>query len=217
MPLTFKASGGSGDFTPCPAGNHIAVCDLIADLGVQNGSGKFPSPKHQVLFRFEIPAERVEYKDKDGKPINSPAIIYQTFTASMHEKANLRKQLESWRGRKFTDEEAEQFDVAATLGKPCMLNVIHTPKGDKVYANISSISPLVKGMTPPKPENDLLCYMEGDSITLKKLPEWIQKKVSEQVNLAKENRDRDINEDLGITDRDIPEEFFQDDEERVPF
>lgn len=203
MPLNYKAGGG-GDFKPCPAGNHIAVCNLIADLGYQPSSF---GDKHQVYIRFEIPAERIEYT-KDGKSATGPVVIGQKFTASMHEKASLRKQLEGWRGRKFTDEEAEAFDVSAILGKGCMLNVIHNVKEGKLYANISSISALPKGMTAPNSENGLLLYTEESKDSFSKLPDWLQEIISKQIKQVPQ--DRDINQDypnsdaLEITDDDIP-------------
>lgn len=180
MPLTFKAGSGSGDFKSCPSGSHIAVCNLIADLGIQPGSGIYPDPKHQVFIRFEIAAERVEY-EKDGKHFNLPVVIGQTFTASMHEKANLRKQLEGWRGRKFTDDEANTFDVSSILNKGCMLNVVENVKGDKVYSNIASIGQLPKGIPAPNLENEPLYFSQESLDTFDKLPEWLKEKINKQI------------------------------------
>lgn len=201
MPLTFKAGSGGGDFKSCPAGSHIAVCNLIADLGLQPGSGMYPDPKHQVFIRFEIAEERVEY-DKDGKHYDLPVVIGQTFTASMHEKANLRKQLEGWRGRKFSDDEAEAFDVSAILGKGCMLNVVENVKGDKVYANISSIGQLPKGIVAPKAENELLYFADDNLGTFDKLPEWLKEKINKRLPPPSTARQNYANPE--ITDDDIP-------------
>ena len=145
MSLTYKVNAVAGDFEPVPAGSHIAVCDIVADIGLQPGSGMYPQPKNQVYIRFELPNERIQF-EKDGKKQEGPQVIGKTYTASMNEKANLRHHLESWRGKAFTDEEAESFDVSAILGKPCMLTVMHTKKGEKTYANITSIGPLPKGI-----------------------------------------------------------------------
>ncbi|MHA1379626.1 MAG: hypothetical protein ACTSRG_14730 [Candidatus Helarchaeota archaeon] len=45
---------------------------------------------------------------------------------SLHAKATMRKFLESWRGKKFTKEELEGFDLQKILGKPCQLQIIHS-------------------------------------------------------------------------------------------
>lgn len=211
MALKFKVSGGGGDFKTLPAGSHIAICNMVVDLGLQPGSGMYPEPKQKIYVRFEVPAERVEY-ERDGKKYEGPGVIGNFFTASMHEKANLRKQLEGWRGKKFSDEEAENFDVASILGKPCMLFVVENVKGDKVYANIASIGALPKGVPAPKPENDLLYYAPDDKQHYDALPEWIRKQIDGQLNnkaphaAANYTASAPVNydSDPGITDDDIP-------------
>lgn len=182
MALTFKAKGGGGDFKSCPSGSHIAVCNLVADLGLQPGSQAYPDPKHKVYIRFEIADERVQY-ERDGKKFDLPVVIGQAFTASMHEKANLRKQLEGWRGRKFTDDEAEVFDVSAILGKPCMLNVVENRVGEKIYSNIASISPVPRSVQAPNAENALLYYADESKDCFESLPEWLREKITNQVRL----------------------------------
>jgi hypothetical protein len=202
MPLTYKVNAGSGDFKSVPSGSHIAICNLVADLGLQPGSTMYPNPKQQVYIRFEVPEERVEF-ERDGKKLNGPVVIGTTFTASMHEKANLRKQLEGWRGRKFTDEEAENFDVSSILGKPCMISVVETVKGDKVYSNISSIGSLPKGVPAPKAENELLYYAEDDKTSYSSLPEWLRKKIDSQLVNRPETSTTNYH-GLEVTDDDIP-------------
>lgn len=49
----------SSDFEVAPAGNHVAICNAVVDLGLQPGSKMYPDPKHQVYIRFELPLERV--------------------------------------------------------------------------------------------------------------------------------------------------------------
>lgn len=180
MALRLPVGGGGGDFKRLSAGSHVAVCNMVADLGVQPGSGQYPEPKRQVLIRWEVPEERVEY-EKDGQSYEGPMTISRTFTASMNEKATLRKTLENWRGRKFTDEEAGAFDVSSILGKPCLLSVSETVKGENTYANVSGVSPLVKGMATPKAENELLYYGVDNQKQFDKLPKWVREKIDGQL------------------------------------
>jgi len=131
MALTLPVGGGGGgDFKRAPAGSHIAVCNMVVDCGLQPGSQAFPNPKRKVYVRFEIPSERIEY-EKDGKTIEGPLTIGSFYTASMNEKATLRKHLEGWRGKQFSDEEAAGFDVAAIAGGPCLLSVFESEHGGK--------------------------------------------------------------------------------------
>ena len=71
----------------------------------------------------------------DGRPF----AISKRYTLSTHTKSTLRKDLESWRGRAFTPEEEEAFDVANVCGAYCLLNVTHNQGGDgNTYANVGS-------------------------------------------------------------------------------
>jgi hypothetical protein len=212
MPLTYPVNAGAGDFKPVPAGSHIAVCDIVADIGLQSGSQLFPKPKQQVYIRFELPNERIDF-EKDGKKQEGPCVIGKTYTASMNEKANLRHHLDSWRGKAFTDEEAEAFDVSTVLGKPCMLTVMHTQKDGKTYANITGIGPLPKGISAKTiiPEITPILYAQPDNTaTYQMLPERLRKKIDGQIMTEKPSSDPDEDHPLDsyseaeITDDDIP-------------
>lgn len=181
MPMNFSAKGGGEDFKRVPAGTHLAVCNLVADVGVQPGSGMYPDPKHQIYVRWEIPGERTEY-EKDGKKVEGPMTIGRFYTASMGSKSNLRKDLESWRNKAFTDEEAEAFDVGSILGKACLLNVVNTEKGEKTYANVKGVSGLIKGMEAPRAENPLLYYADDDKRKYDELPKWLKDKIDGQID-----------------------------------
>lgn len=180
MALKLPVKTNEGDFKRCPAGNHVAVCNLVADVGMQPGSGQYPDPKRKLYIRFEIPNERVTF-ERDGKQVEGPLTIGSFYTASMNEKATLRKHLESWRNATFTDEQAAEFDVSKILGQACMLSVVETESGGKTYANIKSIASLPRGMTPPKAENALLYYGEDDRTSYNNLPQWLREKIDKQI------------------------------------
>lgn len=178
------AAKASVDFAICPAGNHIAICNAVIDLGLQPGSGMYPDPKHQVYVRFELPTEQITYT-KDGKEVTGPMSIGRTFTASMSEKANLRKFIESWFGKKFpNDETAADFDVALVLSKKCLVNVTHSEKSGKTYANIANATPIPKGMPAEYTQANPSLFFDltdPDQATFNKLPEWLQKKITERL------------------------------------
>lgn len=202
MPLKYPVNGGGGDFKRLAAGSHIAVCNLVVDVGLQPGSQAFPKPKRKVYIRFEVPAERVEY-DKDGVTHEGPQTIGSFFTASMNEKSILRKALEGWRGRAFTDAEAADFDVAAILGKACMLSVVEDSVNGKAYSNIASISALPKGTPAPTAENPLLFYSDDKPDQYDALPPWLRKKIDEQLEPEAPKAKPQANE-TGFHDDDIP-------------
>lgn len=206
--MKYPVNGGE-EFKRASAGTHAAVCNLVADVGVQPG-GMY-GPKHKIYFRFELPDERVEYT-KDGEPTEGPITIGTFLTASMNKKSLLRAMLENWRGRKFTDEEAADFDVRNVLGKPCLLNVVENDKDGKTYSNIANVMPLPKGMPAPTAENKMLYYGPDDEAQYKNLPEWLQKKIDGQMR-----GEPDIDEAQAHDAESRAPAFVDDDLSDIPF
>jgi hypothetical protein len=136
MPIIAKSSGGS--FVPCPPGAHSAVCVDVIDMGLLevNWGGKKKS-QHKI---------RIVWQVEEVMGDNKPFMVQRRYTLSLHEKATLRKDLESWRGKQFTAEELEGFDIEVLIGVPCLLNVIQEKKDGSTYANVASIMRLPKSM-----------------------------------------------------------------------
>ncbi len=183
MAIVATDSGGGGDFSPMPAGNHMAVCNMVVDLGKQRTVSQMYGEKikHQVYIRWETPHERIIWTDRDGKEQEGPRVIGKTYTLSLHENAALRADLESWRAKAFTEEEKKGFDVSKLLGVPCMVNVIHQEKNGKNYANVSSVGAFPKGMDRPSTQIGILLFDDDNRNNYDLLPEWLQKKVDEQI------------------------------------
>jgi len=142
MPIYAKAGGS---FTPAPAGTHAAVCCDVVDLGEVEVTyqGK-TQRKHKVVICWQI-----DESMDSGKPF----LVRRRYTLSLHEKATLRRDLESWRGRAFTNTELEAFDVENLLSVGCLINVIHEVRNGSTYANVASIMRLPKGMQAPTPRD----------------------------------------------------------------
>jgi len=175
MALMSKGTGGGADFEPVPQGTHFARCVTVVDLGLQETPW---GAKDKVYIAFEVPKVRVKWT-KDDVDHEGPALIGSNYTNSVHEKSVLGQHLTNWRGRAFTDEEREGFDLFTILDVPCMISVTHNQKGEKVYANVSGIMGIPAGSPTPDRETDLLKYSPHDHETLgnfSKLPEWLQKK-----------------------------------------
>lgn len=137
------------NFENPPAGTHMAICYRIIDLGTQETTYKgTPKKQHKILVSWELPDEKMT----DGRSFT----ISNRYTWSMSEKAALRKDLESWRGKPFQDADFGEggFDVAKIIGVACLLTIVHTENGDKKYANVRGISSLMKGMVAPALTNE---------------------------------------------------------------
>jgi len=146
MSLTASESGG-GDFTPVAEGTHIARCVRIIDLGLQPGSPQYPDAKQKVLIVWEIPGE---------KESDAPGLLMKRYTLSLHKKAGLRADLESWRGRAFTPAELKGFALKNVLDAPCMITVVHSEDGK--FANVRSVSKMPRGVGCPERVLDLVYY-----------------------------------------------------------
>jgi hypothetical protein len=184
MSLFISASGG-GNFPerkPLEAGAYAAVCDMVVDLGVQASPGGQFAPKRTVVLRFQIPEIRVEIT-KDGETKSLPAVISRTVGLSLNEKSTLYGLLTSWRGKAFTADELKKFDLGKVAGKPAFINVTHSVKGDRTYANLTSIMPLPKSMPAPALEGEALVYSTDtpDATIFDKLPTWIQDKIANRI------------------------------------
>lgn len=142
----YTSDTGGGDFTPAPQGTHIARCVELVDIGHQHGEyqGK-PNVREQVIVRWELPNEIIEY---DGK--KEPMLVSKFYTNSLGEKANLRADLEAWRGRKFTEEELDRFDLNTIVGKPCFVTIVHNDKGK---AKVTGVSGMPRGTEAPPQVN----------------------------------------------------------------
>lgn len=118
-------------FTPAPEGLLHVVCVDVVDLGlVDTGWGEKP----QVRIVWQT--DRV---DERGRPFQ----LRRQYTNSLHEKSNLRRDLEMWRGRKFTQDELKGFDLEKLIGINAQIQVIHNVKDEgRVYADIQAIIPL---------------------------------------------------------------------------
>jgi hypothetical protein len=167
--MLLKSDGGK-EFEQPPAGNHIARCYQVIDLGTQAGEyqGK-PNEQRKVSIRWELCNELMTDGEMAGKPFS----VGKIYTASLSEKATLRHHLESWRGKAFTDAELMGFDSAKLLGVPCMVNVGLTEKNK---AKVLSVAAVPKGMTATPQVNPSTNFSldKFDGHTFEGLSKWLK-------------------------------------------
>lgn len=142
-------------FKQVEPGTYGARCIKIIDLGTQTVKD-FNHPdetkqKHQVMITWELPGEIIPDGDFQGQPYG----VSRFYSATLGEKSNLRKDLEAWRGKNFTEQELAGFSLKAILGKACMVSVVHSKNGK---AQVKAVLALPKGMQVPPAVNPLLSY-----------------------------------------------------------
>lgn len=182
MSLIVKENGG-GSYDPVPQGIHQAVCYAIYDLGTQYNP-KFNKEQKKLLIIFELPHVRIDIEE-NGQVVNKPRVISNRYTASLNGQANLRKDLETWRGKPFTKEELDGFSLSNILGKNCQIQIMHNPDNQdptKVYANITNIMPLA-GQDELQSELGLIEYDIGQPIP-EGTPEWMTKLIMQSKEMG---------------------------------
>ena len=178
MPIVAKESGSPRELIP--VGNHIARCIGVTQIGtvVENIMGQ-DKRMHKIRLTWELPLEtRVFDKDKGEQPY----VFSKEYTLSLSEKAKLRESLQSWRGKAFTAEELQGFDITNVVGVPCMLNIIHEPsKKDptKKYEALASVAALSKGVKcPPQVNPSKIFSLDNwDSELFDTFPDFIKDKI----------------------------------------
>lgn len=177
MAITATNEGKAADLPP--AGNHIARCYSMIHIGtIKETIRGVVKDLNKVRVTWELPTEKKVFNPEKGE---EPYTISKDYTLSMYEKSNLLKDLQSWRGKPFSDDEIKAFDVTKLLSVPCMLNIIHasSKSSGKEYATIASISGLPKGVAcPPQINPNFEFSLETfDDTKFSQLPEWIRKKI----------------------------------------
>ena len=165
---------------PLPeAGTTQAVCCAVWDLGLQKTSfAGEEKVQHKIIIAWEI-TEKINAPESEynGKPY----MLNKKYTLSLGEKANLRKDLESWRGLPFSADELKNgFDLDKLYGANCYIGIKHEPDrndASKVYANVTAILPIPKGMEKITP---LRARDEAP-------PKWVQEKIAQAVAVVEEN------------------------------
>ena len=167
-------------------GTHLAICYSFIDLGthVEESFGKI-EPIHKIQIGWELPnlVEKYTPKDTEEEKDFIP-YIFKEYTDSLNEKSNLHKDLVSWRGKQFTEEELNGFDIEKVVGVPCLLTIVHvTAKtSGNEYEKITSVSKIVEGMPVPELSRSMrfLSFQDEpyNENLYNSLPEWLQNKIA---------------------------------------
>lgn len=201
MSLIVKDSGGTS-YPPIEAGTYPARCVGIIDLGIQRNefSGK---EREMVRVVWELPTETI----KDDNGTDKPRWISKPYTASLHEKAALRHDLDAWRGKPFTQEELKGFELRNIVDAPCLLTITHQQsQSGCVYAKVGGVSRVMRGMTvPPLVNPQFVVDLDDDGADeiLQTLPKWMQEEVQKSPTWAARAEKKAVN---ATVIADIPED-----------
>lgn len=181
--MSFIVEKKGGSFEQTPPGLHLARCYRIIDLGTQKseymGQVKY---LRKIMFGWELHGVK-----EDGSPLKMsdgrPFAMFKNYTFSWSDKATLRNDLQSWRGRPFSTEEMEKFDLKNVLGAWCMLNVIERAGQDsQMYVNVANISPVPPvmkqaGFPEAVNKNEIFNLSEPDMAMFETFSDNLKKKI----------------------------------------
>jgi hypothetical protein len=158
-------------------GSHIATCVQMIHIGTVSDEfeGK-PVKGNKVRITFELPGLMVKFKEDEPE---QPRFISKEFTLSLGSKASLRKFLDTWRGKPFTEDEARAFDVTNLLGASCMLSIgSKTSAKGQAYNTIDSALALPKGIPAPEQITPTIeVNYDNISETWKHVPKYLREKM----------------------------------------
>ena len=167
MGIIAKEESGTA-FAQIDAGTYPARCYGVVLIGTAYDE-MYKKVQTTVMLQFEFPSETIDAPESEyhGQPYG----LSKFYTLSLHEKSNLRADLERWRNKPFTQEELNGFDLKNVIGVPCMASVI---KKDNGKSKISSISAPVKGMAIVPQINPTRYFDLEDFTHFDDLPKGIQ-------------------------------------------
>lgn len=169
-------------------GVYTAISSAIIDLGLQRNE-QFGKIQRRFMMIWNIVGEEVEINGE-----KQPRTISKEYSFSLNEKSTLRKDLQAWRGKPFSEEELQGFNILAVLNKACQLQIILEEKNSKKYNNIAGIMSLPKGSSIQALEDTYYFDMEEPKSweNYCKIPGWIQEKIKKAENLESTNFDKYI-------------------------
>lgn len=176
MPRTATANSGGGGFRP-DVGVHNVVCCQIVDFGTHDKEwqGKIIGKVNKVNFGFEF----VDI-NMDGEKGTYHPIWGAQFTNSLGKKSALRPLLEGWRGKPFTEEEANGFDLSKLLGLSCTLIIQPNSKGNPKIQAITKAPAAFEG------ERELREFWVEEGCFDDGVPEWLPEWMRQEIQTCYE-------------------------------
>lgn len=172
--------GGNAERELIEAGSYFARCVQVIQVGtVVTETGTYAGKKRQMIrIVFELVDMMKVFSEEKGP---QPVWKEKEYTFSMYKDAELRKHIENWRGKAFTDEEAAAFDISKLLTQACLVGISHknSQSTGKPYDFISSVGKAMSGVVvnPLKSQPVYLSYEDWNDAVFLSLPEWLRKKM----------------------------------------
>ena len=157
--------------------NYPARLVQVIDLGVQEQrpfEGKAKAPVNEIMTTYELGTEFL--KDEDGNDIeDKPRWISERFPlySMASDRARSTQRMVALDPKNECD-----GDWVQVVGRPCLVAVVNNKSKatGKVYNNVGSTSPAIKGMPVPELVNPPKVFSldDPDLEVWETIPEWIR-------------------------------------------
>lgn len=152
-PISSSSNSEPTERKKVPAWTHSAYLIRIIDLWTQPWTTAYPEPKRKIMFTFEFPMCKMEYK-WEVVPMRSSTSYNMTYW-SKEKVSNLRRDLCTMLGKDLTDNDLYSLNLEDLIWKLYTVSIKHNNN----YANISSISPAMVGVTVDQMIAEPLIFM----------------------------------------------------------
>lgn len=161
MPIIAKDTGGAAR-EPSPAGTWPAICMDVVDLGMREKT--YPGQAMKLVHEVRIVWQLDVGDEHDLPESGEPFFVSAWYTLSLHEKAKLRHDLETWRGKAFSPDELKGFDLEKLIHVPAVVTVIHKQRQDGgISDRVNAVTKPLKGMKAPVPWPDYVRVSEREA------------------------------------------------------
>ena len=173
-------SEGNNTIPQLEPGVYTGVASALIDLGLQENS-MYKKTQRKVMIIWNIVGETITVKDEE-----LPRVISKEYTMSLGEKSTLRKDLEAWRGKVFSADELEGFDLRNIINTACQLQINAQEKNGKTYTNIAAIMAIPKGTKIDTVDDTYIfdTYEPESWNNYDKIPNWIKEKIKKALNIT---------------------------------
>lgn len=173
---------------PLDTGSYPGRVVRVYDLGLQP-QRTFPGnppkgPAHEIHVTYELADEFLK-NDAGEDLVDKPRWVSETFV--LHPLSS--DLATSTKRMKAIDVDDElDGDWTEALSHPIMINIVQNAKGDKIYENVQSLSPMRKKdadkLDPLVNEAKFFDLQAPDLELYNSLPKWLQEKIASNLEFA---------------------------------
>lgn len=189
-----------GNFEIIQEGVYDVVLVGVINIGTVK---EFFNGKEKFLNKIALLFEFLDLEDEKGR-----RTMCQDYTASFAPQSTLRKLLEKWREKPYTDEELKTFDISKLVGQRASLYIENSLKkdGSGKYAIIDKIKKKRdSNVQEPNIEPFILGYNNFDFSKLDLLPTYMKTKIEASPEYAEMLSKRNARPDVTTKAPTVPQ------------